>query len=343
MSTFFSLYPFVRRSLTLAAFAGAGLAEAGAQTAPSTDSPATKPVDFHVASVPSRFANNTEPMFSSSNAEGYNPEQQAQVQLASAESTFMLPGAHAMQYGQRRRYGAPRYRGGNTNADGSSKYTGYAGVGLTLPTGDLHNYDTPSWGFQVGAGRNFNKRFGVNLEFAWDEFGIQGNVLQQQAYIEDPLNQFGLQGSTDGYSHIWSVSLQPVYNLKAGDVWGAYVTGGAGFYHKISTFTTPQAVVGYDYFGYPQQFIANEPFDSYTSNAPGFDGGFGVTYKFSRFANERLYAEARYVYVLNQQKAGINSSNYNSYGPNYNYPTTNLYPANSNRSSYIPVKFGIRF
>ena len=28
--------------------------------------------------------------------------------------------------------------------------------------------------------------------------------------------------------------------------------------------------------------------------------GFGLTYKFSKFSNERFYVEARYVLVLNQ-------------------------------------------
>jgi hypothetical protein len=346
MSTSFSCDSMVRRSLTLAVFAGAGLAVAGAQTGSQPAAPATPSVNFQATASPAVSA--TAPLaYSSSNEDGYDPARTAQTQLASVEKAVLLPGANAMQYGQRRRYGAPRYRGSNTNADGSAKYTGYVGGGFTIPTGDLHNYDTTSWGFQAGAGRNFNKNFGVNLEFDWDEFGLQGNVLTQQSFIEDPYNQYGLQGNTDGYSHIWSLSLQPVYNIRSGEGLGAYVTAGVGYYHKITTFTTPE--VGCDpyyaeFYGVCIQEAANVPFDSYTSNAPGIDAGFGLTYKISRFANERLYAEVRYVETFNQQKTGIDASNYNNYASsNYNYPTTNLYPANSHRSSYLPVKFGIRF
>ncbi len=344
------LCPPLRRSLALAAFAGAGLALAGAQT-PAHDTqtaapllPASvQPLSFQTAAVPT-FSSSLE-AFSSSSAEPYNPAQTAQMQLASLDKVLALPDTH-MQYGQRRRYGAPRYRGGNTNADGSEKYTAYAGGGITLPVGDLKNYDTPSWGLQVGAGRNFNKNFGVNLEFDWDEFGLQGNVLTQQGFVEDPLNQYSLQGNTDGYSHIWSLSLQPIYNIKSGEGLGAYITGGVGFYHKITTFTTPEVGCDpyyYEIYGVCIAISANQPFDSYTSNAPGVDVGAGFTYKFSRFANERFYAEVRYVDMFNQQKAGIDGSTYNNYAPTYNYPTSNLYPANSHRSSYLPVKFGIRF
>jgi hypothetical protein len=254
--------------------------------------------------------------------------------------------ADMMQYGGggRSRYGRPRYRGGNTNADGSEKYTFFAGIGLTAPIGNTLKYDTLSYGYQIGAGRNFNKNFGVNFQFDWDEFGLQGRTLQQQADIEDPDNLYGLQGNTDGYSHVWSFTLNPTYTLYSGEKWGGYAVVGGGFYHKITTFTTQELVTGYDYFGFPETFAANEPFDSYTSNAGGVNGGLGVTYKFSHFSNERFYGEVRYVVVFNQQRTGINGSNYNNYASSgYDYPTYNLYPANSNRTTYFPVKFGIRF
>ncbi len=79
-------------------------------------------------------------------------------------------------------------------------------------------------------------------------------------------------------------------------------------------------------------------FDHYTSNAPGFDGGIGVTYKFSRFANQKFYAEVRYVYMDNSYRPGYTVSNINDYNGGYNF-----FPQNSNTTSYIPLKFGLRF
>ena len=188
----------------------------------------------------------------------------------------------------------------------------------------------------------FNKHFGVDVQFDWDNFGLQSSTLNQQAYIEDPLGTYGLLGNTDGYSHVWSFTVDPIYNLTSGDTWGTYVTAGGGFYHKITTFTTPEAF-DEEYFGEIIEVEANEPFDSYTSNALGVNAGFGVTYKVSKFANERLYAEARYVQTFNSYRPGISGSNYNSFAPNYDYTSYNLYPANSDRTGYIPIKFGIRF
>ena len=352
MSTSFSLSSALRRSLAAAVVAGSAFAVAGAQSPSAASSAnAAQAVNFQLP-APGTVANSAsavapEALFSSSAAPDAGDAASAvtNANLASLEKNFNVPGTNA-QYG-RRRYGAPRYRGSNTNADGSEKYTAFVGGGFTVPLGDTHKYDTVSWGFQVGAGRNFNKNFGLNLEFNWDNFGLQGSTIQQQTYIYDPTGADGLQGSLDGYSHIWSLSASPIYNIKSGDGLGAYITAGAGFYHKITTFTVPQEEEILTYFG-PEEYVANAPIDSYTSNSPGVDGGFGVTYKFSHFASERLYAEVRYVVTFNSQRTGINGSNYNNYQnvggvDAYAYPTPNLYPANSNRSTYVPVKFGIRF
>ena len=347
MSTSFSLLSALRHSLVLAVFAGSALSVAGAQAVPASssakDAPGVQPYNLFT-SAPAASGSANDALFSSSVSNDFDDagSNAPNENLASLEKNFALPNANA-QYGGRRRYGSPRYRGSNTNADGSEKYTFFAGAGLTVPLGNTHHYYTPSYDFQVGAGRNFNKNFGLNLEFDWDNFGLQGSTLTQQSYIYDPTGALGIQGILDGHSHVWSLSLDPIYNLKSGEGVGAYVTGGVGFYHKTTTFTVPETVEGYDYYGFPVEYEANEPIDSYTSNAPGVDAGFGLTYKFSRFANERFYAEARYVVTFNSQRAGINGSNYNSYAPGYDYPTYNLFPANSNRSTYLPIKFGIRF
>jgi hypothetical protein len=271
-----------------------------------------------------------------------------------------------MQYGGgRQRYGRPRYRGGNTNADGSPKWDFYVGGGFGLPVGTQSNYLTTGWGLQFGGGRMFNKLIGVNLEFAYDHFGMTSATLNNQENLYNNYiilyNQYCAGNPSDpgcvangggatpiaglgGNSHIWSFSLQPIVNLKSGEGLGAYITGGVGFYHKVANFTVPSESEYCDYYYgcYPIQ--SNQVIDHYTSNAPGFDVGFGVTYKFSRFASERLYAEVRYVYVVNSARPGVDAATCTSLScASANGNIANDFPQNSNRTSYIPVKFGLRF
>jgi hypothetical protein len=242
----------------------------------------------------------------------------------------------------RRRYGRPNYSDSHSNPDGSPKWAFVVGGGLDLSVGNTHKYETPSYGFQVGGGRNFNKTLGVILQFDYDHFGLQGATLANQQFVENIYLEkyFGvsLAGTNlDGSNHVWSFTLNPTFTLATEGSLGAYMVVGGGFYHKITNFTTPQTEC-LDQFC---QFTAtvNQNFDTYTSNAVGANGGFGLTYKFSKFSNERFFAEARYVFIANQARPGYTPANINSDNNN----NTNLYPANSHRTTYIPIKFGLRF
>lgn len=243
--------------------------------------------------------------------------------------------SEATQPPPRRRYRRPNYSDSHTNPDGSPKYTFAVGGGFTLPTGDTHKYLSPSYNFQVGAGRNFNKTFGLMLQFDWANFGMQGKTLRNQQAI---YNFYTDASGLDGYSHVWSFSIDPIVNYYTSDTWGAYVTGGVGFYHKIATFTLPGTGTYCDpYYGYCYNYQSNFPIDSYTSNAPGFNGGLGFTRKLSRFGSAKFYAEARYVWVDNQSRP------YSETGTPSNPSYFNVFPANSHHTSYIPVTFGFRW
>ncbi len=237
-------------------------------------------------------------------------------------------------------YEKPRYRSAFTNPDGSLRYTAYIGGGSAVPVANASNYLTPNFDVQGGVGPRFSKHFELPVEFEWAEFGFTGNALDNQIDIYDSL--FG-NGSVnyllDGNSHIWSFSLQPTFTFYSRGPWGAYAKAGVGFYHKVANFTLPSAQ--YECYYFCGIYEANYNLDHYTSNAPGYDAGFGLTYQLSPDSHARLYMEGRYVYIDNQQRSGIINT-YPSVS-SVTDSTTNFYPANSNRTEYIPVTVGIRF
>ena len=248
----------------------------------------------------------------------------------------------AMQPPPRRRYGRPRYTDRLHNADGSNKIAVMAGVGLTIPVGSVStNYLSPSYKVQGGIGVNFNKDVALLLQVDYDHFGLPGSLIASQRayynalgfYTQDPntgaqtpVDFSGLDGST----HIWSITLNPTFNLYQGDSFGAYAVVGGGFYHKVTDFTLPQQQQGFDYFYGPYTYTANSTFDHYTSNSPGVNGGIGFTYKPSRFASERIYAEARFVHTFDRIATHGQSD-------------FDFFPANHLESNYVPITVGIRF
>jgi len=325
MSKSIAVSEFVRRSVALTALLGASVAVMGAQTSTAT-SPAVVATPQFSSSMSADDATTTAPDAAASGAT---------TQIASNALHLNLFG-NAMQYGGRQSYGRPRYRGSNTNADGSPKWDFYVGGGIAIPVQDTSKNFTDSWGLQAGGGRMFSRKLGVNLEFDYDKFGMTGYSISDYLYTNTGSTDNSSYG-LDGNAHVMSLSVQPIFVLRSGEGIGAYITGGAGFYHKVSNFTLPSTQTYCDYSGYCYQYSGNAVIDHYTSNAPGFDGGFGVTYKFSRFSNQMLYAEARYVFVDNSVKSGVTDANYTTYTGN------NYFPANSLHTTYFPIKFGLRF
>jgi hypothetical protein len=237
----------------------------------------------------------------------------------------------------RRRYGRPNYSDSHTNPDGSSKFAFMGGAGLTSPVANSGIYLTPNYVFQLGAGRNWSKKFGVLVQFDYNHFGFQSSTLKNQQIVENnfiaaynlanPGADIPALSGLDGTSHVWSFTFDPTFTFYSSDTFGGYAIGGVGFYHKTANFFVPsnqEACSVYGCFTY----AANQTVDDYTSNAPGFNGGLGITYKPSRFSGERFYLEGRFVYVDNSTRAASN---------------TNLYPPNANQTYYVPVTLGLRF
>lgn len=338
MSTNFSGRPFLRHMLALGVALGAGTAALSAQTATPGASTGT---DLSSSKYNLQMPAHLDlPAFSSSSSSSSQLDAAPASELVAANVAghLNLPDA---QYG-RRRYGRPRYRGGNTNEDGSEKYTFFAGGGLSAPARDGNSdYLKENYSFQVGGGRNFSKAFGINLQFDYNNFGLSGRTLTNQTYL--------YTGSTanqglDGNSHIWSFTLNPTFTFYAKEGLGAYLVIGGGFYHKTANFFVPAVVQGYDpYSGYSYQYTANETVDDYTSNSPGGSGGIGLTYKFSRFANERFYAEARVVHTFNSFRPGVTvGSSAAAINAEYN-SRYNFFPQNSLETTFVPINVGIRF
>ncbi len=315
------LHAFIGRTAVVTFFSAA--ATLGLQAQSAGTAPSLPPINFQSAlTAPVDLSLPDDLKYSSS---------VGNTETANAE-TFTL--GSDTQPPPRRRYGRPNYSDSHTNSDGSARYTFFVGGGFTLPVGGTHAYLAPSYNIQVGAGRNFNKKFGVNVQFDYANFGFQTATLNSLIAIYNNPNVGGDFTQIGGTSHVWSFTLDPIYNFYTSDTWGAYVTGGGGFYHKTANFTTPTVEEEDTFFG-PEEFQANQTIDKYTSNAIGVNGGLGLTYKASRFSSIRFYVEGRYVYTFNSPRTF-------SYGDE-NGNGFNVFPQNSAKTTFIPITFGVRF
>ena len=334
-----SLVSGLARVATVAVLSSCAAGVYAQQTAPATSSPTldlSHPALSLEAALKAPIALSSDKSSSSSSSSSFaaDPAAGLPADPGSPSSDLQPPP-------RQRRYGRPNYSDRYRNADGSNRFAFVAGGGFNVPIGSASSdYLNTGWRFEGGVGVNMSKKLGILAQFDYDHFGIPGGVLanQEALYTNVSGDTTGAFTGLGGSTHIWSFTLNPTFNFYQSDSWGAYAVAGGGFYHKVTNFTVPSVGTYCDYFGYCYQYQTNQVIDHYTSNAPGVTGGVGLTYKFSRWSNERLFAEARYVHTFNQARLGDATVTGAPTGTPYN-----LYPPNSNETSFIPITFGIRF
>ena len=193
------------------------------------------------------------------------------------------------------------------------------GAGFTAPVGNTtHGWETYGYNIRVGGGWNFTKRIGALIEYQWNRDKIPGSTLTQLAIESGSNVPFG------GNVNTWSFTIDPIIYQPFTKTIGGYVTGGGGFYRKVTNFTAP--VLGttcyyyYCYEGYFPTTIAHS-----SSNQGGLNFGVGFYWKaFGEDSNTKFYTEVRYVWVDSPVASPKD-------------------PYGSGTQGTIPVTFGIRF
>ncbi|MGC9159243.1 MAG: hypothetical protein ACP5FH_09650 [Terracidiphilus sp.] len=160
------------------------------------------------------------------------------------------------------------------------------GGGFNAPSRGSSPYITWGGNFTAGAGYRFNSYLSMMLEYQIIDDKLPG-MLAAEA------------GSNGANAHIWSFTLDPVVDLFPKRANDFYITGGGGFYRKMTNFTDPGLVDWCDYF-YCGVGVSNVVVGHFSSNQGGWNIGAGYSHTIaSDYDNGRikLFAEARYLDV----------------------------------------------
>lgn len=185
-----------------------------------------------------------------------------------------------------------------------------AGGGFDAPLGNTKNTQTLGYNAKFGAGYNFSRNVGLLAEYEFNGSGIPRSVLAAQQ-------------APQGTVHVWGLTLDEILYYKTSGSWGGYITGGGGFYRKLTSFTQPVfAGVVCDFYGFCYPQYSNITLSHFSSNQGGVNIGTGFTHPLGQ-GGAKVYAEARYLWVDSAKPS----------------PTQ----IGSGTESLIPVTFGIRF
>jgi Outer membrane protein beta-barrel domain len=155
------------------------------------------------------------------------------------------------------------------------------GGGFNSPAPDSPDI---TWGgnFTAGAGYRFNHIVSTLIEYQFISNKLPGTLIAQA-------------GSTGGNAHIWSFSAAPVVDLTPKRSFDVFVTGGGGFYRKVTNFTDPQAYIYCNYF-YCGTYTQDVVVGHFSSNQGGWNVGMGIAHRTE--SGVKIFAEARYLDVL---------------------------------------------
>ena len=191
------------------------------------------------------------------------------------------------------------------------------GGGFSGPLGDSSKYITWGGNFTVGGGLNFNKYLALLAEYQFIDDKLPGALIAET-------------GANGGNAHIWSLTLAPVVDLFPKSKNGVYVTGGGGFYRKVTNFTDPELELYCDYFC--EEGYANAVVGHFSSNQGGWNVGGGYERRLGGQFNDsraKLFAEVRYLSVDTPAVNGLSPNGLGAVGIGAG-------------TKLIPVTFGVR-
>ena len=211
-----------------------------------------------------------------------------------------------------------RSRGGGGGGGIMSHMTYEVGGGGNAPSNDSSPYITWGGNVTVGGGYRFNRNLSLMLEYQFIDDKLPGAIIAEA-------------GATGGHDHIWSLSVDPVYDFNPKSAINFYATGGYGFYRKVTSFTDPEESQYCTYF-YCGVVTQNVVVGHFSSNQGGWSIGGGLSHRFAGWNGDgkmRVFAEARYLDVLSPaittQPNGLGTT------------------AVGADTKIIPVTFGVRF
>ena len=188
--------------------------------------------------------------------------------------------------------GAGQYQDTSSHGGLVSHLTFEGGCGFNGPLGGSSNYITWGANFGFGGGYRVNDRLSLMMDYQFIDDKLPGKLIAET-------------GATGGNAHIWSLTLNPILDIFPKNTNDLYVTGGGGFYRKVTNFTDPQQTQYCSYF-YCQTGVANQVVGHFSSNQGGFSIGGGYQRRMGGMYGDsklKLFAEVRFLDVLSPASA----------------------------------------
>jgi opacity protein-like surface antigen len=199
------------------------------------------------------------------------------------------------------------------------------GGGLTIPVSDVADRFGTGGGFNIGVIVEPTPVFGLQFEYAYNGLSGEETTIPLAPGLGDP---FTGQALIESHHSMHYLNANGILQMSGDSVIKPYAVGGAGYYYRSVSLTTPD--VGfttycdpYWYVCYPTAVEIDRVVGDRSSWDPGINIGGGVTVALGEQA--LFYVETRWHYM---------------WGPEFTDADGVTQKANG---QYFPITFGFRF
>lgn len=220
----------------------------------------------------------------------FSSSSESSSSLVTEASTAALPAAPLPEGAAGYAGAGGQDRGGGGRYQYRSRWNSFifeAGGGFNAPSRGSSPYITWGGNFNVGAGLKLDPHLAMLVEYQFLDNKLPGALIAET-------------GADGGHAHIWSFTLNPEVDLFPKQKNDIYLTGGGGFYRKVTSFTDVTLAEYCDYF-YCAVGTTNAVVGHFSSNQGGWSIGAGYQHRFRGMYGDsrlKLFAEARYLDVL---------------------------------------------
>lgn len=200
------------------------------------------------------------------------------------------------------------------------------GGGVTMPLSDVKDRFGTGGQFTVGMVFEPTPTFGVGVDYSYN--GLSGEERQINIFPTPTPGAPGTTATIESHHNMQYITFNGMLRPGGDSNIKPYVTGGAGFYYRAVSLTTP--AVGYTticdpywYVCYPALVEVDRIIGDRSSWDPGINVGAGVTVKIGDSA--QFYVEGRWHYMWGPEFTNGNGDKVNANG------------------QYFPITFGFRF
>lgn len=200
------------------------------------------------------------------------------------------------------------------------------GGGVTMPLSDVKDRFGTGGHFNIGVVFEPTPTFGVGVEYSFNRLAGEDKTI---TVFPTPVpGASGSSATIESHHNMQYISFNGMLRPSGDANIKPYFTGGAGFYYRSVSLTTP--AVGYTtvcdpywYVCYPALVEVDRIIGDRSSWDPGFNLGGGINFKIGDSAS--FYVETRWHYM---------------WGPEFTNGNGEKVKANG---QYLPITFGFRF